>query len=168
MFLISKRYRSSLWHKQPPAWWTPEALFQGVKGAGVCGLGSWCRQVPRLLFDYRPALNICKYLNSPTFGNFFPECIQLLSNAYSQNRAVWGLQLSTYMAYSVSQRFLTSVTFSLLQFPLGLTLPSPFPSHTTETLCESAARLLFMNVKWAKNVPAFTSLNLNDQVSGMP
>jgi len=25
-----------------------------------------------------------------------------------------------------------------------------------------------MNVKWAKNVPAFTSLNLNDQVSGMP
>jgi hypothetical protein len=53
---------------------------------------------------------------------------------------------------------------SLFQFPLGLTLPSPFPSHTTETLCESAARLLFMNVKWAKNVPAFTSLSFSDQV----
>ncbi|XP_069705499.1 nuclear receptor subfamily 2 group E member 1 [Periplaneta americana] len=50
------------------------------------------------------------------------------------------------------------------KFPLGLTLPSPFPSHTTETLCESAARLLFMNVKWAKNVPAFTSLNFHDQL----
>lgn len=52
------------------------------------------------------------------------------------------------------------------QLPLGLTLPAPFPSHTTETLCESAARLLFTNVKWAKNVPAFTGLNFNDQVSG--
>jgi len=31
MFLISKMYRSSLGHTQPPAWWTPEALFQGVQ-----------------------------------------------------------------------------------------------------------------------------------------
>lgn len=38
------------------------------------------------------------------------------------------------------------------------------PMISTETICESAARLLFMNVKWAKNVPAFTSLSLSDQL----
>jgi hypothetical protein len=31
MFLISKMYISSLRQIQPPARWTPEALFQGVK-----------------------------------------------------------------------------------------------------------------------------------------
>lgn len=34
MFLISKMYRPSLGHTQPPGWWTPEALFQGVKRPG--------------------------------------------------------------------------------------------------------------------------------------
>lgn len=38
------------------------------------------------------------------------------------------------------------------------------PIVTTESICESAARLLFMNVKWAKNVPAFTNLPLSDQL----
>ncbi|XP_023728020.1 nuclear receptor subfamily 2 group E member 1 [Cryptotermes secundus] len=57
-----------------------------------------------------------------------------------------------------------AATAALQKLPLGLTLPAPFPSHTTETLCESAARLLFTNVKWAKNVPAFTGLNFNDQL----
>lgn len=33
-----------------------------------------------------------------------------------------------------------------------------------ETICESAARLLFMNVRWAKSVPAFTTLPSRDQV----
>ncbi|XP_024081651.1 nuclear receptor subfamily 2 group E member 1 isoform X2 [Cimex lectularius] len=34
-----------------------------------------------------------------------------------------------------------------------------------EAICESAARLLFMNVRWAKNVPAFTGLNMKDQTT---
>ncbi|KAF6212781.1 hypothetical protein GE061_010490 [Apolygus lucorum] len=34
-----------------------------------------------------------------------------------------------------------------------------------EAICESAARLLFMNVRWAKNVPAFTSLHMKDQMT---
>ena len=33
-----------------------------------------------------------------------------------------------------------------------------------DTICEAAARLLFMSVKWAKNVPAFLSLPFRDQV----
>lgn len=35
----------------------------------------------------------------------------------------------------------------------------------TESVCESAARLLFMSIKWAKSVPAFSTLPLQDQVS---
>jgi len=37
-------------------------------------------------------------------------------------------------------------------------------SFTPETICESAARLLFMNVRWAKSVPAFTALPSRDQI----
>lgn len=34
----------------------------------------------------------------------------------------------------------------------------------TDTLCETAARILFMNVNWTKSVPAFVSLPLQDQL----
>ena len=37
-------------------------------------------------------------------------------------------------------------------------------SFNPETICESAARLLFMNVRWAKSVPAFTTLPSRDQI----
>ena len=33
-----------------------------------------------------------------------------------------------------------------------------------EAICEAAARLLFMSVKWAKTVPAFVALPFRDQV----
>lgn len=49
---------------------------------------------------------------------------------------------------------------------LAVPLPPPVLSSipTPATICESAARLLFMNVKWAKNVPSFTGLPLSDQL----
>jgi nuclear receptor subfamily 2 group E protein 1 len=37
-------------------------------------------------------------------------------------------------------------------------------NFSPETICESAARLLFMNVRWAKSVPAFTTLPSRDQI----
>ena len=37
-------------------------------------------------------------------------------------------------------------------------------SSNPEAMCEVAARLLFMSVKWAKNVPAFLGLPFRDQV----
>ena len=53
------------------------------------------------------------------------------------------------------------LTFNFpLQYPHELT-QSYFSSP--ETICEAAARLLFMSVKWAKNVPAFLSLPFRDQ-----
>ncbi|KPJ00588.1 Nuclear receptor subfamily 2 group E member 1 [Papilio xuthus] len=45
--------------------------------------------------------------------------------------------------------------------PITISLLSP---AQPEAMCEAAARLLFMNVKWAKNVPAFTSLSLSDRL----
>ncbi|XP_050390272.1 nuclear receptor subfamily 2 group E member 1 [Patella vulgata] len=36
--------------------------------------------------------------------------------------------------------------------------------NNPEAICEAAARLLFMSVKWAKTVPAFLSLPFRDQV----
>ncbi|KAJ2954159.1 hypothetical protein O0L34_g2387 [Tuta absoluta] len=42
--------------------------------------------------------------------------------------------------------------------------PSLLTPHDPDAMCEAAARLLFMNVKWAKNVPAFTSLSLSDRL----
>lgn len=52
--------------------------------------------------------------------------------------------------------------FYISKYPHEVT-PNYFTS--LETICESAARLLFLNVKWAKNVPAFTNLPSRDQVS---
>lgn len=55
------------------------------------------------------------------------------------------------------------ITFLIPQVPM------PLPNITTlnnpETICESAASLVFMNVKWARNVPAFVNLPVDDQVN---
>jgi nuclear receptor subfamily 2 group E protein 3 len=40
----------------------------------------------------------------------------------------------------------------------------PGPGH--ETMYECSARLLFMAVRWAKNLPSFANLPFRDQVRG--
>jgi len=37
-------------------------------------------------------------------------------------------------------------------------------AHQHETVYETSARLLFMAVKWAKNLPSFARLSFRDQV----
>uniref|UniRef100_A0A8D0L6G8 Photoreceptor-specific nuclear receptor n=1 Tax=Sphenodon punctatus TaxID=8508 RepID=A0A8D0L6G8_SPHPU len=41
---------------------------------------------------------------------------------------------------------------------------SPYPSSSPESAYETSARLLFMAVKWAKNLPVFSNLPFRDQV----
>ena len=36
--------------------------------------------------------------------------------------------------------------------------------NTPDSICEQAARLLFMNVRWARNLPIFTALPIRDQM----
>lgn len=43
-------------------------------------------------------------------------------------------------------------------------MQSSMYSTQNETVYETSARLLFMAVKWAKNLPSFASLSLRDQV----
>jgi len=40
-----------------------------------------------------------------------------------------------------------------------------FINSRPEALCEAAARLLFMNVRWMKSIPAFVSLCFQDQLT---
>ncbi|XP_013189090.1 nuclear receptor subfamily 2 group E member 1 [Amyelois transitella] len=60
-------------------------------------------------------------------------------------------------------------TSPLMSCPIKVPSPPPITSSLLsptepEAMCEAAARLLFMNVKWTKNVPAFTSLSLSDRL----
>ena len=43
-------------------------------------------------------------------------------------------------------------------------LASSLYCSTPEAICESAARLLFISVKWARNIPSFANLPFRDQV----
>ena len=52
--------------------------------------------------------------------------------------------------------------YPLFQYPHEVT--AAYFSNP-ETVCEAAARILFMSVKWAKNVPAFISLPFRDQAT---
>lgn len=63
--------------------------------------------------------------------------------------------------------FLTPWCFSFFpaQYPHEVNgTPMYLYEVATESVCESAARLLFMSIKWAKSVPAFSTLSLQDQV----
>lgn len=41
---------------------------------------------------------------------------------------------------------------------------APYPAPSPESVYETSARLLFMAVKWAKNLPVFSNLPFRDQV----
>lgn len=53
--------------------------------------------------------------------------------------------------------------FKPMRFQSDLSI-SMYYSHP-EAVCEAAAKLLFMSVKWARNIPSFMSLPFRDQVS---
>ncbi|CAH1974574.1 unnamed protein product [Acanthoscelides obtectus] len=57
-----------------------------------------------------------------------------------------------------------SSIFSMPKLPLPMTSMLPTPVLSPAVICESAARLLFMNVQWTKTITQFTSLPLQDQL----
>lgn len=47
----------------------------------------------------------------------------------------------------------------LLAMCLQLTMPSPMPEYlNVHYICESASRLLFLSMHWARSIPAFQAL----------
>lgn len=57
----------------------------------------------------------------------------------------------------------TAVCHPTPKYPFQLNL-NGFLTSNCETICETAARLLFYNVKWLKTLPAFVSLPIRDQL----
>ncbi|KAK0170297.1 hypothetical protein PV328_010875 [Microctonus aethiopoides] len=57
-----------------------------------------------------------------------------------------------------------SVQRNICLSQLPTVMPSLYSPANTETVYETSARLLFMAVKWAKNLPSFASLPFRDQV----
>ena len=51
-----------------------------------------------------------------------------------------------------------------MQFDITQIMTPNLYVHQHETVYETSARLLFMAVKWAKNLPSFASLSFRDQV----
>ncbi|XP_053220300.1 photoreceptor-specific nuclear receptor [Podarcis raffonei] len=56
------------------------------------------------------------------------------------------------------------VTSNEPERPAGEAHVSPYPPTSSESVYETSARLLFMAVKWAKNLPVFSNLPFRDQV----
>lgn len=50
-----------------------------------------------------------------------------------------------------------------LQYPSEIS-NFTFPTNTAESVCETAARILFMTIKWTKSIPAFVGLPNRDQL----
>lgn len=95
-----------------------------------------------------------------------------LQNRNGNNNA-GGIDQNAMAAAAASAAAAAAANFQSLNFGNNSTSfgnlgfnPVAFPlmMFGTETLCETAARLLFMNVKWAKTVPAFVSLPMRDQL----
>ncbi|KAJ8939171.1 hypothetical protein NQ314_011224 [Rhamnusium bicolor] len=62
--------------------------------------------------------------------------------------------------------FICNTAPSMPRLPTTVPLPEivPTPTPSPAIICEAAARLLFMNIQWAKNLPPFTMLQLSDQL----
>jgi hypothetical protein len=50
-------------------------------------------------------------------------------------------------------------------FAFNLTMPAPMPAYlTVHYICETASRLLFLSIHWARNIPAFQLINIELQI----
>lgn len=80
--------------------------------------------------------------------------------------APWKPELNWFVVMnSVTLTQTTFLSLHFLQYPHEVSATPMFLYEVaTESVCESAARLLFMSIKWAKSVPAFSTLPLSDQV----
>jgi hypothetical protein len=65
---------------------------------------------------------------------------------------------------TASSGFSGAISSSTLPSSTAIELPSAIYNPAHETIYETAARLLFMAVKWAKNLPSFGTLPFRDQV----
>ncbi|CAN0286107.1 unnamed protein product [Lampetra fluviatilis] len=73
-----------------------------------------------------------------------------------------GTTTTTTTATTTTATTVTATTTATAAVPPGVAVLQG--AACPESVCESAARLLFMSIKWAKSVPAFSALPLGDQL----
>lgn len=153
----------SKWGDRPGTWLSPRKIccLGGKKARGPSGRkgphignGVSPQHFPKL-YSY-DVWFLCPYGNCP-----FKQNIQvpISSSVLIRKSQSW--------LFLQSCGFLTpwSLCFFPTQYPHEVNgTPMYLYEVATESVCESAARLLFMSIKWAKSVPAFSTLSLQDQV----
>ena len=65
---------------------------------------------------------------------------------------------------SIDPQIFDQLTDSLVQFHLPFPLP-PSPHLNTQFVCETASRLLFLSINWARSIPVFQTLPYSTKVS---
>ena len=108
-----------------------------------------------------PFMPIATPLTSPLPGLPYHLHLSFLQEARRNN----GLLMPTpkYPDIKYPHELKPSVTPPTIEAPPPPTVTPP-TTLLSENINEMAARLLFMNVKWAQHVPAFTSLPYRDQM----
>ena len=83
------------------------------------------------------------------------------SSSNSTVTSVSPLDFNSFVAAAASTPVMSPLMMPTPKYPYEIRnfLNNP------ETICETAARLLFMCVRWAKSIPAFVNLDMSDQVS---
>ncbi|XP_001630385.3 photoreceptor-specific nuclear receptor isoform X2 [Nematostella vectensis] len=114
----------------------------------------------------------------------FKKCLEVKMNRFAvqqerqpNSTRVMKPHLDEYGLKGLNNEFLASLIVAepcrdaVYRTSQGLNLPylqqdvaSPLFCSSPDALFESAARLLFMSVKWARNIPSFVNLPFRDQV----
>ncbi|GAB6024663.1 Nuclear receptor sub 2 group E member 1 [Chamberlinius hualienensis] len=128
------------------------ALYLKDNGAGGVGIGP---SIPIIPVNHTAA---------STTPSFMPETLNQGSDnsSIANNSDSSSTSLVNLSSQPSPGLFANGRTFSLCQ-PIPK-YPHQLTATNLETIRESAARLIFLNVKWAKSVPAFTSLHHRDQL----
>lgn len=69
--------------------------------------------------------------------------------------------LKVFAGYFIDNKncFMSELYLLYCTFFLQLTMPSPMPEYlNVHYICESASRLLFLSMHWARSIPAFQAL----------
>ncbi|KAG6453395.1 hypothetical protein O3G_MSEX008137 [Manduca sexta] len=69
-----------------------------------------------------------------------------------------------YTAYQPNLHLMSPPTMQFQDYIRQSPVPSIYGQNDLGELCESAAKLLFTNIKWVKNVPAFAALSEPDRI----
>lgn len=107
-------------------------------------------------------------IKQSVYYNFIEDSIDVTSDDNTPSRKTPPMTTTingngTNSSHSTTSGFSGSIVTNN-SLPNGVEIPSAIYNPAHETIYETSARLLFMAVKWAKNLPSFGTLPFRDQV----